>query len=91
MTDQPSVAIPHDYTIEDGYDEQSGLELCPCCGVKYSANGGYMGAVFDQDGQRYGIIYDSDPDGGPFFCADCWDELDINRKAAENRTLEDFA
>lgn len=74
----------------DAYDEDSGLHQCPGCGVVYSGNGGYIGAVWTTDGTEYEIIYETDPDDKPFYCEDCWDEKDAAMKQAENQTLDAF-
>lgn len=80
-----------DYDKSDGWSDEQGCEICPHCELLYSGNGGYMGTVYDSRGRQYEHFYDTDPGQGPFFCPDCFEELDTNRKAAENATLEGFA
>ena len=81
---------PDDYDKSDGFNEQNGIEECPHCGVHYSGNGGHLGEVYDTNGRQYEQIYDSNPGDGPFFCSDCWDELEANRRAQENHGLTDY-
>lgn len=87
MTD----TLPSDYDTQDGWDDDNGIDVCPHCELVYSPNGGHMGEVFDQSGRKYEHYLNTEPGDGPFFCPDCWDELETNRKASENNSLEDFA
>ena len=86
MTDE----IPDDYDRDDGWSDSKGVEMCPDCQVIFSPNGGYTGAVYDQQGRRFEHYSDTDPMGGPFFCPDCWELLDANKKQAEHQTLGEF-
>jgi len=79
--------VPSDYDKGDGFNEDNGLWECPRCGVIYSGNGGYIGPVYDQQGHEYDTYLDTTPGQGPWFCADCWAELEVNQKQAENATL----
>lgn len=88
MTDAPT---PDDYDREDGYNARRGLWNCPHCDVIYSANGGYIGRVYGQDGTRYADPMETKPGDGPYFCADCWDVLVSNRRRQGNRSIEDYA
>lgn len=81
---------PSDYDYEDGWKDDGSCERCPHCKVIYSPNGGYIGTVYDTDGTEYDWYIDTDPTDGPFLCADCWDELETNRKRAENAAITDF-
>jgi len=83
--------LPDDYDKADGFNEEKAIEQCPHCEQTYSPNGGYLGPVWDQSGRRYDHHTDSDPSDGPFFCQDCWHELEANQKRAENQSLGDFA
>ena len=85
-----SQTTPEDYDHEDGFHVESGLERCPHCKQRYSSNGLYTGPIYDQDGTEYDHYLDSDPMDGPFFCADCWVELDTNRKASEHKSLSEW-
>lgn len=82
--------LPSDYTAEDGCKD-NGTEKCPHCGLEYSGEGGYHATVFDQQGREYANFLDTDPGKGPFFCPECWDELETNKKASENQSLGDYA
>lgn len=84
------VLNPADYGSEDGWDESRGIECCPVCGTIYSANGGYVGTVYDEDGTEYGHICDTDPDDGPYFCAECWDEMQVKQAQANHKPLTAF-
>ena len=87
MTDK----TPSDYDRDDGWSESRGVEICPECTIIFSANGGYTGPVYDQNGRQYDHHMNTDPGDGPFFCPDCWEILEANRKAAENKSIEDYA
>lgn len=87
-TDAP---IPTDYDASDGWDDQNGLEKCPHCGKQYGGQSGHFGAVYTQGGRKFDHFTDTDPGDGPFFCPECWPELQANQRAIENRSLEDFA
>jgi hypothetical protein len=82
--------LPSDYDASDGMGD-NGIEQCPHCGQSYSPNGGHTGPVYDDRGREYETHLDTDPGDAPFFCPDCWPELEANRKASENKQLEDFA
>lgn len=82
--------LPSDYDTGDGWNEEQGCEQCPHCGTVYSPNSGHVGPVYDSDGREYEFHLDTDPGDGPFFCPDCWDELDANRRATENRQLTEY-
>jgi len=86
-----SSKTPADYDREDGFNEQNGLEECPHCSKLYCGNGGYLGEVYGQDGQRYEFVLDTDPADGPFFCPDCWAELEANQKATEHKQLTEWS
>lgn len=90
-SDDEDAPVPGDYTAEDGWDDQNGLEQCPRCETVMSANGGWFGAVFDQDGNRYESIYAAEPGEGPYFCAECWKVLAANRTRGEHHDLGEFA
>jgi len=87
MTDK----TPSDFESIDGWIEDSALEKCPVCERVYSGNGGYVETVYDQQGKEYDHYLDTEPGDGPYFCADCWPELEANRKAKENKSLEEYA
>jgi len=82
--------LAEDYDPDDGFVEV-GLEQCPHCEIEYSANGGHIGTVYDGRGREYDNYLDTDPMDGPFFCPDCWKELEANRKATENKTLTEWS
>ncbi|WP_256545384.1 hypothetical protein [Halobellus inordinatus] len=83
--------LPSDYDAEDGFDSSRGVDTCPHCGVELAPQTGRHAPVFDQAGRKYGTIFDTDPMDRPFFCEECWQELDANQKASENESLERFA
>lgn len=87
MTDK----TPSDYEIDAGWSDSKGAEICPECRIVYSPNGGYTGTVYDRQGRRYEYHSDTAPKDGPFFCPDCWEILEANRKASENKSIEDYA
>lgn len=87
MADPPT---PDDYTQEDTWDDDRGLEQCACCGTGYSPNGLYIGPVWDKAGRRFETYFDT-PAGAVTFCKDCWPTLNKNRKRADNASLGDFA
>lgn len=86
MTDD----LPGDYTSQDGWNEEQGVEQCPRCETKFTANGGHIGEVYDSSGRRYEHFLDTEAGTGPFFCPDCWEVLETNRKQSENQTLGAF-
>lgn len=81
---------PADYDRGDGFNKENGLEECPHCDKLYCANGGYIGEVYDKQGQKHESFLDTNPADGPFFCPDCWAELDANKKASEHYQLTEF-
>lgn len=83
--------LPTEYDNSDGWDESRALNYCPHCETVFSGNGGILGPVYNQDGTRFETYLDTDPNNGPWFCQDCWTELEANRKAAENKSLGEFA
>ncbi|RLM88161.1 hypothetical protein D3D02_13195 [Halobellus sp. Atlit-38R] len=83
--------LPSDYDAEDGFDSSRGVDTCRHCGVELAPQTGRHAPVFDQAGRKYGMIFDTDPMDRPFFCEECWQELDANQKASENESLERFA
>ena len=86
MTD----ATPSDYDKNDGWSESKGVEICPECNIVYSPNGGYTGSVYDQQGRKYKFQSNTDPANGPFFCPDCWEIVEANQKASENKSIEEY-
>jgi len=89
--ERQSQPLPSDYDAEDGFNDETGTDCCPHCERDFSMNGGLQGPCYDQSGQRYTIYLDSDPADAPFFCAECWRELQVNKKQDENHNLGDFA
>lgn len=87
MTD----ALPSDYDKEDGYNPDNGLEHCPLCEQQFGGQGGHLGEVYDQNGRRFEHFMNTDSTKGPFFCPDCWPELERNQKQSENKSLGEFA
>ena len=79
------------YDKEDGWYKDAGIEQCPHCETPHSPNGGYVGVVFDKHGTRFDTLYESDPKQGPYFCADCFEELETNRRKQQNIGLGEFA
>lgn len=88
--DELEPAIPQDYDKDDGYDDEQGFEKCPHCGQKLGTETGHLGTVYDQRGREYEHFHNTDPGQGPFFCPDCWPELERNEKQSENTALEEF-
>jgi hypothetical protein len=80
--------LPSDYDPGDSAGD-NGQEVCARCSVTFSGQAGTHGPVFDQSGTRYESFYDTDPSSGPWFCPDCWMELEVNRKQQHHRTLTD--
>jgi len=87
MTDK---TLAQDYDVGDGFVEV-GLEQCPHCEMEYSPNGGYTGTVYDANGREYENYIFTEPENGPFFCPECWKELEANRKATENQSLTEWS
>jgi hypothetical protein len=87
MTDAP---LPSDYSIEDGFSE-NGMEKCPHCEQQFGGESGHHGTVYDQQGREYEYFLNTDSGKGPFFCPECWPELEANRNAEQNHGLGDFA
>lgn len=86
MTDE----TPSDYDKDDGWSESKGVEICPHCEIIYSPSGGYSDSVYDKRRRQYEHHLDTDPGDGPFFCPECWDELQTNQKASENKSIEEY-
>lgn len=86
MTD----ALPSDFGHEDGWNDESGHEECPVCGLTMGTENGYHEDVYDKHGRHYEFFLNTDAGDGPFFCPDCWPQLEANKKASENQTLADF-
>ncbi|WP_311171776.1 hypothetical protein [Halobellus ordinarius] len=89
MTDGDT-AVPSDYDTDDGWTDD-GLEQCPHCETTLAPQTGKHAPVYDGRGRKFDTIYDTDPNNGPFYCADCWPELEANQKASENQSLGRFA
>jgi len=81
--------VPSDYDGDDGWGE-NGLEQCPHCGDQLGGEAGRHEDVYDQRGRHFEYFLDTDSSKGPFFCPECWEELDRNRKAAKNDSLEAY-
>jgi hypothetical protein len=81
--------VPSDYDSDDGWGD-NGLEQCPHCGDQLGGESGRHEDVYDQRGRHFEYFLDTDSSKGPFFCPDCWDELDRNQKAEQNDTLEAY-
>lgn len=84
------MTTPNDYDASDGWDDEEGAECCPHCGQVWHMESGAKGPVFTNDGREYEYYTESDPGDGPFFCADCYADLDANRKRQQHRTLGEF-
>jgi len=84
-----SDVTPNDYEPSDGVG-YNGIDECPHCGQSLHPED-HAGIVYDSDGVEYEHITETDPTDRPFFCPNCWDELEANRKAQENQQLGDFA
>jgi len=82
------VALPSDYDEGDCLQENL-LEQCPHCENSLNPRC-YSGQVFDKRGREYELITDTDPNERPFFCEECWPELEANRKRQTNHGLEAF-
>jgi len=79
-----------DYTGEDGWED--GTEICPHCERPVgSVESGYHGPVYNTNGDRYDHRNDTQPKKGPYFCEECWEELQINQRKEKNKPLGDFA
>ena len=83
-------SLPSDYDGEDGFGDD-GLEKCPYCDKQLGGETGHNGEVYDSNGRRYDHLLNTEPGSGPFFCPECWSELEANQKASENQSLGDFA
>lgn len=79
-----------DYDVEDGWDEERGLQMCPECGRRYSGNGLYWGPVYDTDGDRYDSYLDPEWQDGPFLCADCFTRFRTEYRRETNETLRRY-
>lgn len=86
-----SDTVPSDYDPHDGWDDEFGCDQCPHCETGLWPNTGYDDVVIDQDGNRYEHITDTELYDAPFFCPDCWDELETNRRAAENAAITEWS
>jgi len=86
MTD----ATPDDYDSADGWsDDDETVEVCARCEMVLG-NPVFKSPIYDQSGREFGNLYETEPGTGPFFCADCWHELDTNRRANEHQQLGEF-
>jgi len=85
MTD----AIPSDYDSRDGIGDGA-IDICAHCERSLHPHD-YSGTVYDTDGREYDHITDTDPNNRPFFCGDCWEELERNRNQQENATLGEWS
>lgn len=88
MTEVGDGDVPGDYSPKDGLDE--GLDVCPHCDTQLGGETGYHGPVVKADGTRYENIYDTDPTDRPFFCPDCYPDLEATRRAREHKTFDEF-
>lgn len=82
-----SLPIVDEYDTHDGVDEDG--DFCPHCGIVFSVHH-HVGPVIDTDGTQFVTIYNTDPDNGPWFCPECWETLETNRKMLENKQLSHF-
>lgn len=89
VTDNRVFRTPSDYEPGDSWDDYRGINICAHCERSLTGHR-YAGAVFTPDGTRYASLYDTDPDQLPLFCEKCWEKLEANRKARDNRSLADF-
>jgi len=86
MTD----ATPDDYDSADGWsDTDDTVEVCAHCDTVLGAPN-MLSPIFDQSGREFESLYATEPGDGPFFCKDCWRELDANRRANEHQQLGEF-
>jgi len=89
-TDPITVERLDELTQEDGYDDGSACGKCPLCEVIYSGNGGYLGPVWDLNGEKYETFYDTEPGDGPFVCEKCIPRCRKAIATAENKTITDY-
>lgn len=82
---------PGSYTEADGWDDKYGVDKCPHCNEPHWGSVSPEGTIYDKHGRKYDNIFNTDTSDGPFFCPDCWRELEANRKADENQSLGEFA
>jgi len=75
----------HDYDNEDGWED--GLEICPHCRADYLKD---VSPIYNQQGQRFDYLTDTDPKKGPYFCKKCYEELETNHRQEKNKPLGDF-
>lgn len=90
MSETGAAPTPASYGADDGYDDSRGIDMCPHCETALSANDGIVGPVYDKQGRAFETIYDTDPTERPFFCPDCFAELDRNEKRQTNATLNQY-
>lgn len=82
--------------IEDSAEyepfDSDGLERCPVCGRCLDGRG-LMCEVVQPTGPSEGVVYDhvydTDPNDGPFYCIECWQDHLIRVKKAVNTQLSD--
>lgn len=91
VIDEETPQTPQDYDAEDGWDDDSGIEVCPHCETHLGGQGGIHGPVVDQRGREFESLYDTEPGAGPYFCTECWPELEAEQRSQENHGLSDFA
>lgn len=89
MTTDDDRPTPSDYDADDGLQDNL-LEKCPHCDCQLGGAAAYMGPVYDSDGTEYKYITATDPADRPFFCANCWPELEANRRKAKNTSLTEY-
>lgn len=83
-----SETTPDDYQASDGVDDAL-VDQCPHCERSLHPDI-YHGLVYKSDGTEYEHIMDTDAIDRPFFCPDCFKELDANRKANQHKTLGEY-
>lgn len=74
--------------------DSDGVEQCPVCGTLLDSRW-HAGAVVQPTGLTEATLHEAlletDPNDGPFYCRECWDDHCTEVYSETHRTLSEFS